>query len=153
MLYTLLKTKDDWAPLIARVALGIVMFPHGAQKILGIWGGHGLQPVMESFNMWFGIPYFITALVAIAEFFGSIALILGFMSRFSASSMIMVMLGAIYYVARNFFFMNWYSQPGRGEGFEFHLLVIGLSLIVVIAGGGKFSLDGLLAKRLNKTEA
>lgn len=153
MLYKLLHTKEDITPLIARITLGIVMFPHGAQKILGIWGGHGLQAVMESFDTWFGIPFFISALVAIAEFFGSIALILGFMSRFSATSMIMVMLGAIYYVTGNHFFMNWYSQPGRGEGFEYHLLIIGLSVIVAIAGGGKFSLDGIIAGRLEKKEA
>ncbi len=152
MLSKFFYATPSLAPLIARVTLGIVMFPHGTQKILGIWGGHGLTPVMESFNQWFGIPFFITFLVAVAEFFGSLALIAGFLSRFSAGSIIAVMLGAIYFVTGSHFFMNWYSQPGRGEGFEFHLLVIGLSLIVLISGGGKYSVDGWIHTKLNTAE-
>ncbi len=149
MLSKFFNTSPTISPLIARITIGLVMFPHGAQKILGIWGGHGLSPVIESFEQWFGIPFFITFLVAVAEFFGSIALILGFLSRFSAGSIIAVMLGAIYFVTGSHFFMNWYSQPGRGEGFEFHLLVIGLSLIVLISGGGKYSIDGWIHTKLN----
>lgn len=152
MLSKFFKTSDLIAPLIARVFLGLVMFPHGAQKILGIWGGHGLNATMESFNQWFAFPFFLTFLVAIAEFFGSIALIVGFCSRFSAGSIIAVMLGAIYFVTGNHFFMNWYSQPGRGEGFEFHLLAIALGLIVLISGGGKYSADSWIYKQLTEKD-
>ncbi len=139
-LKTLISTNDDWGPLIARVFLGLVIFPHGAQKILGIWGGHGLQAMMDSFQQWFGIHPIVSALVAFAEFFGALALILGFLGRFTACSIVMVMLGAIYYVVNGFFFMNWYSQQ-RGEGFEFHLLAIGLALVVIAKGSGKYSVD------------
>jgi putative oxidoreductase len=150
ILFKILETNPSTSPLVARIALGLVMLPHGAQKILGIWGGHGLGPTMESFYHWFGIPFFTTFLVASAEFFGSIALILGLMSRFSASSIIAVMLGAIYFVTGNHFFMNWYSEPGRGEGFEFHILAIALGLIVVISGAGKYSIDGMLVNKFKK---
>ncbi len=146
-LKSLIHTDNDWGAFIARVFLGVVIFPHGAQKILGIWGGHGLQPLMDSFQQWFGIPPAMSALVAIAEFFGAFALVLGLFGRFMAGSIILVMLGAIYYVVNEHFFMNWYSQP-RGEGFEFHLLAIGLGLIVLIKGSGRYSVDGLLQKRL-----
>ena len=152
MLSKFFKTSPSISSLIARVTIGLVIFPHGAQKILGIWGGHGLTSVMESYEQWLGIPFFVTFPVAIAEFLGSIALIFGFLSRFSAGSIIAVMLGAIYFVAGSHFFMNWYSQPGRGEGFEFHLLVIGLCLIVLISGGGKYSIDGWIHSKLNTKE-
>ena len=147
MLKRLIYTEDLLILLIARITLGLVIFPHGAQKILGIWGGHGLQPVMDAFQQWFGIPAFITALVAFAEFFGMIAILLGLFSRFMAGSFILVMMGAIYYVVHDHFFMNWYSEQ-RGEGFEFHLLAIGLSLIIVIGGSGKFSIDRWLMKKI-----
>ncbi len=147
MLKKLFTTSDDIGLLIARITLGVVIFPHGAQKILGIWGGSGMEALATNFEAWFGIPPFISYLVAIAEFFGSLALIFGFMSRFSAASIIAVMLGAIYFVVGNHFFMNWYSEQGRGEGFEFHLLAIGLALIIVIKGAGKFSLDGFIVNK------
>lgn len=148
MLKKLITTDDSWTLFVARLTLGIVIFPHGAQKILGIWGGHGLQAVMDAFNQWFGIPSFLTMLVAFAEFFGMIALVLGFCSRFMAGSLALVMLGAIYFVVNDHFFMNWYSEQ-RGEGFEFHLLAIGLSIVIMIGGSGKFSFDQWLMKKLN----
>ncbi|MEP1779270.1 MAG: DoxX family protein [Reichenbachiella sp.] len=147
MLKKLLKTEDSWVLLIARFTLGAVILPHGAQKILGIWGGHGLPATMDAFNNWFGIPSYLTFLVACAEFFGMIALILGLFSRFMAGSLALVMLGAIYFVVNNHFFMNWYSEP-RGEGFEFHLLAIGLTTIIMIGGSGRFSIDRLLLERM-----
>ncbi len=146
---SLIRTENDWGPFIARIFLGIVIFPHGAQKILGIWGGHGLQAMMDSFQAWFGIHPIFSALVAFAEFFGSLALILGLLGRFMAGSIILVMLGAIYYVVNDFFFMNWYSQQ-RGEGYEFHLLAIGLALIVAVKGSGRYALDGWIQKKLDK---
>ncbi len=144
---SLINTDNDWGPFIARVSLGLVIFPHGAQKILGIWGGHGLQAMMDSFQQWFGIHPVFSALVAFAEFFGSLALILGLFGRFMAGSIVLVMLGAIYYVVNDFFFMNWYSQQ-RGEGYEFHLLAIGLALVVMVKGSGKYSVDGLIQEKL-----
>ena len=136
----LIKTNPSYSSLIARVFLGMVIMPHGAQKILGIWGGHGLQSTMDSFSQWFGIPSFITFLVAIGEFAGGILLIIGLCSRFAAFSIILIMLGAIYYVVNDHFFMNWYTEQ-RGEGFEFHLLAIALALVVILKGSGRLSID------------
>lgn len=144
----LVRTTNSYTQLIARLTLGIVIFPHGAQKILGIWGGHGLTPVIDSFSQWFGFPAYITILVALGEFAGSIMLILGLLSRFAAFSIFMIMIGAIYFVVNEHFFMNWYSQQ-RGEGFEFHLLAIGLALVILIEGSGKYSIDYLLSRKFN----
>lgn len=142
----LIRTENHISLTIARIFLGAVIFPHGAQKVLGIWGGHGLEALFQSFETWFGIPPFVSGLVAIAEFFGALALILGFAGRFMAGSIMLVMLGAMYFVVNQHFFMNWYSQP-RGEGFEFHLLAIGLGLIVLVGGSGKYSVDRMLHNR------
>ncbi|MEO9967683.1 MAG: DoxX family protein [Reichenbachiella sp.] len=146
MLTKLIQTDDNWSYLVARVTLALVIFPHGAQKILAIWGGHGLSATMEAFSQWFGIPPLVTFLVSCAEFFGMIALLLGLCSRMMAGSLILVMLGAIYFVVNDHFFMNWYSE-NRGEGFEFHLLVIGLCIILLIGGSGRLSIDRLLIKK------
>ena len=140
IIYKVIKTDSSLVGLIARLFLGVVIFPHGAQKVLGIWGGHGLDAVMNSFHEWFGIPHFITFLVALGEFAGGILLIIGLFSRFAAFSIILIMLGAIYFVVHDHFFMNWYSEQ-RGEGFEFHLLAIALGVVVLITGSGRFSID------------
>lgn len=147
LIIKLINTTDSYSQLIARITLGVVIFPHGAQKILGIWGGNGIGPVIDSFSQWFGIPAFITILVALGEFLGGIMLILGLLSRIAAFSVTLIMIGAIYFVVNQHFFMNWYTQQ-RGEGFEFHLLAIGLSIIIIIGGAGKFSLDNLINNKL-----
>lgn len=152
MIKKLVQTDDDAAPLIARIGLGLVIFPHGAQKVLGMWGGHGLQATMDAFQQWFGFPYAITALVAAAEFFGAIALVIGLFARFMSAAIVLVMAGAIFFVTRGHFFMNWYNQPQYGEGFEFHLIALALGLIVMIRGGGRYSVDALLTRRWTKAE-
>lgn len=145
LIHKIVRTDNGYSGLIARFFLGIVIFPHGAQKVLGIWGGHGLQAVQDSFSQYFGIPSFITLLVSLGEFVGGILLVIGLFSRFAAASILLIMLGAIYYVVNDHFFMNWYTEQ-RGEGFEFHLLAIALALIVIIKGSGKLSIDGYLGR-------
>jgi putative oxidoreductase len=139
----LLQTTHDTSPLIARLAAGIVMFPHGAQKVLGWFGGPGFAGVM-GFLQAMHIPAPIAALDPIAEFFGAIALVLGLMSRVAALGILCVMLVAVGLVHfHNGFFMNW-SGRQHGEGFEYHLLMIALCLIVIVRGGGAWSLDRAL---------
>lgn len=151
MLAKLLGTDDDLSLFILRVTLGAVILPHGLQKLLGIFGGHGVAATIESFREWFGIPAALTILVILAESFGSVLLILGLMSRFASFSIGMVMLGAIFLVTGRWgFFMNWYSEQ-RGEGFEYHLLVLGMVLVLVLKGSGKWSLDRVLAPMLART--
>ncbi len=147
-LQLLFKTNSSTAPLIARLTLGAVMFPHGAQKMLGWFGGHGFSGTMGFFTGTMHIPAVFAFLAILAEFAGSLALIAGLFSRIAAFGIGTVMVVAIVTAhAANGFFMNW-SGSQKGEGFEYHLLAIGLALIVLICGAGKASLDAAIARRL-----
>lgn len=139
----LISTNDDAGLLIARTMLGIVMIPHGAQKLLGIFGGAGFGASMGYFTST-GIPAPAAFLVIMAESLGALALVLGFFGRFMAFGIGLDMLGAILIVhLPHGFFMNWYGAQA-GEGFEYHLLAIALSLVIMIGGSGKLSMDRLL---------
>jgi len=143
-LLTLFKTNDSFVPLIARLALGLAMFPHGAQKTLGWFGGYGFSGTMNFFTGQLHIPALFAFLAITAEFAGSIGLVTGFLSRVSAFGIAVTMLVATLLVhASNGFFMNWAGNQ-KGEGFEYHFLALGLALIVILAGGGKWSVDSLL---------
>lgn len=145
-LQLLLKTNNSTAQLIARLALGIVMFPHGAQKMLGWFGGYGFAGTMHFFTGTMHIPALFAVLAIFAEFFGSIALILGVFSRVAAFGIATNMLVAIATVHRHVgFFMNWTGNQ-KGEGYEYHLLAIGLALVVLIHGAGCASIDRSLSK-------
>lgn len=135
----------DWGALAARVFLGLVIFPHGLQKLLGMFGGGGFSGTVDFF-VGMGIPAVVAVLIILGESFGSLLLIFGFVSRFAAASIGLIMAGAALMVhAPNGFFMNWMGNQA-GEGFEYHLLAIGLALVVLIRGGGAFSIDGAIAK-------
>jgi putative oxidoreductase len=142
MLNNLGRTRSEIAPFIIRVVLGVVMFAHGAQKLLGWFGGHGPSWTVEKWGQWFNMPPFITWLVIMGEFLGPLFLLVGFLSRFMAAVIAVIMLGAIYFVHFRWgFYMNWYSEQERGEGFEYHLLVLGICLALMISGSGKWSID------------
>jgi len=127
------KSAIDVALLIARVIVGAIFMAHGAQKLFGAFGGPGLAGVVQSMGP-------LGYLVTIGEFFGGLGLIVGFLSRFSAASLIVIMLGAIGMVhSKVGFFMNWTGNQG-GEGFEYHLLAIALLLVILIAGPGRFAI-------------
>ncbi|MBU2492864.1 MAG: DoxX family protein [Bacteroidetes bacterium] len=144
----LIKTSDDINLFIIRVVAGFVVLMHGFQKFLGMFGGHGPQSTMDSFNEWFGFPHFLTLLVILSDFFGSLFLIIGVFTRFMAASISAVMIGAIIFVhGRWGFYMNWYAEP-RGEGFEFHLLVLAITVVLIISGGGKWSVDYFLHQKI-----
>ena len=145
----LFRTNNDITPLILRLFLGAIFFPHGAQKALGLFGGYGFSGTMGFFTEKMGIPVVLALLVIAAEFLGSIGLITGFLTRLSALGIASVMTGAIFMVhLPNGFFMNW-SGKQAGEGFEFHLLAIGIALVLMITGGGGLSIDGLIAQKSN----
>ena len=144
----LLQTNGGIPSLVARLALGLVMFPHGAQKMLGWFGGHGLAGTMGFFTGMMHIPPLFALLAILAEFAGSIGLIVGLFGRVAAFWISCVMVVAILTVhVSNGLFMNWLGDQ-KGEGFEYHLLAIGLALVVMIAGSGAASLDGSIARRL-----
>jgi putative oxidoreductase len=146
----LLKTNNSFAPTLARLVLGAVMFPHGAQKVLGWFGGYGFNGTMNFFTQQMHIPAAFAVLAIAAEFLGSLALITGFLSRIAALGIAVEMAVAVAMVhAPNGFFMNWFGNQ-KGEGFEYHLLAIGLALIVLIYGGGKASIDSFIARPAKK---
>ncbi len=142
----LLYTENEYGALIVRLALGIVIFPHGAQKLLGWFGGNGFAGTIQHFTENMGIPYALALLVIIAEFFGSLGLIVGALTRIAAFGIGCVMIGAIVTVHwPHGFFMNW-SGNKAGEGFEFHILAIGMCLALMLRGAGAFSIDRILGK-------
>ena len=142
----LFQTSESFSCLVTRVILGCVMFPHGAQKLLGWFGGFGFTHSMTYFTQTAGLPWVVAFLIIMGESFGSLGLILGFFTRLSAFGLICIMLGAIITVhIPHGFFMNWFGKQA-GEGFEYHLLVIGISIPLLISGGGKYSVDGLINK-------
>ena len=143
------QTNDSFSYLVPRVVLGCVMFPHGAQKLLGWFGGFGFTGTMSYFTGTAGLPWIIAFLVIVGEVFGSLGLITGFLTRLSAFGIICIMTGAITMLHwPNGFFMNWFGKQA-GEGFEFHLLVIGICISLLIFGGGKYSVDGLIHKQIS----
>ena len=117
------------------------MFPHGAQKLLAWFGGYGWSGTMQFFTEQMGLPAPVAAATILLEFFGPLLLIAGLGTRAVALGFVGIMVGAIATVhASNGFFMNW-TGSAPGEGFEYHLLVIGVALALVFAGGGRWSLD------------
>jgi putative oxidoreductase len=127
------RSAVDWALLIGRIVVGVVFIAHGSQKLFGAFGGPGLSGFVHMLGP-------IGYLVAIGEFFGGLGLVLGFLSRFSAASIIVSMIGASAMVHGNFgFFMNWMGQQA-GEGFEYHLLAIAVLSTILIAGPGRFAI-------------
>jgi putative oxidoreductase len=126
--------------------LGLVFFAHGAQKMLGWFGGYGFSGTLSAFST-SGMPIPLALFVILTEFFGSVALICGAFARVASGAIALLMVGAIAMVHAHFgFYMNWFGQQ-KGEGFEYHLLAIGLAVAVLVRGAGSFSIDGLLSKR------
>ncbi|HSH12418.1 MAG TPA: DoxX family protein [Desulfurivibrionaceae bacterium] len=138
-------SSNDWKLTLARLALGVVIFPHGAQKLLGWFGGYGYAGTMGFFTETLGIPAPLAFLVILVEFFGGLALIVGALARPAALGIGVIMVTAALLVhLPNGFFMNWSGAQG-GEGFEFHILAAALALVVTIGGAGALSLDRALA--------
>ena len=140
--------QNSWSLLLVRLALGFVILPHGMQKALGAFGGYGFAGTVGFFQS-MGMPYLIGVLVILAEFVGSIGIILGFGTRFMAFSVGLTMAGAAILGGHinNGFFMNWFGMQ-KGEGVEYFLLVVGIAVAVLIGGSGKLSVDNLISKKL-----
>jgi len=145
MLRKLIHTNSHAAPTILRLALGVVFFAHGAQKMMGWWGGYGFSGTMHGFEHG-GIPAVFAFLAIAAEFFGGLGLILGLFGRVAAFGIACVMVVAIAKVhAVNGFFMNWAGRQ-KGEGFEYHVLVLAMTAAIMIAGSGAWSVDRVLSR-------
>lgn len=150
MIQKLIHTDEKWSHLVARLTLGLVLFPHGAQKMLGLFGGYGFNATLDSLTTHMGLPWLIALLVILIEFFGAISLLIGFASRFWSVAIIGLFIGIIFTAQiQNGFFMNWFGNQ-NGEGIEYSLLVIGLVITILINGSGKYSVDNQLIQKLNK---
>jgi len=142
-----LSTSGGSSALVLRIALAAVLFPHGAQKLLGWFGGYGFSGTRAFLTGQVGLPAFLAVAIILLEFFGPILLLVGLFTRPTALAVIGLMVGAIVTVHwPNGFFMNW-SGAQPGEGFEYHLLVIAIGSALAILGGGSMSLDRVLAER------
>jgi len=140
-----LRTENDVAALVMRLTLALVFFPHGAQKVLGWFGGGGATATIQGFSK-MGLPPAITVLVLAAEFGGSLLLLVGFLTRLAALGIGCVMAAATLMVhSKVGFFMNWAGMQ-KGEGFEYHLLALGLCIAVLIKGAGALSVDRALSR-------
>ena len=141
----LMGTSNDVALTILRVVLGVVFFAHGAQKMLGWFGGFGFHGTMGAFTQ-MGMPAALAFLIICTEFFGGLGLIFGLLTRIAAFGVGCLMIGAIFMVHMpNGFFMNWMGTQ-KGEGFEYHLLALAMAGALLLRGAGAFSLDRTLAK-------
>ena len=136
-----------YAPLVVRLALGVIFVAHGAQKIFGLWGGLGFTGTIAAFAKQ-GMPAPVTTLVMIAELFGGLGVLVGCLTRLAAFGPAIVMIGAILLVhAPNGFFLNWFNVPGRGHGIECNLGYLALAVSLMLSGPGALSIDGLRRRR------
>jgi putative oxidoreductase len=139
-----LRTDNSPAQFFVRVVLGVVMFPHGAQKVMGWFGGPGFVKTLHAFAA-MGFPMWSVVALMVVESVGAMLLIVGFLTRLWAvgigTSMTICMFTNH---VQNGFFMNWFGQQ-KGEGYEYHILVIGICLALLIKGGGMLSVDRAVA--------
>lgn len=146
MIRRLIQTSDDKLLTVLRLTLGVIFFAHGAQKLLGWFGGFGYSGTMQAFTSAMHIPAPLAFLAIVAEFFGGLGLILGLLGRVAALGIAVNMAVAVAMFHSHFgLFMNWYGNQ-KGEGFEYHLLAIAIALIVIIRGSGAFSIDRVLTR-------
>lgn len=143
MVSDLFSTDPDWTQTIIRLILGVVFFAHGAQKVLGWFGGPGLKSTISMMHEHLGLPVPLAFLAVAAEFLGGLGLIVGLLSRVAAAGIAFIMFAAIFMVhGRNGLFLNWFGDR-KGHGYEYHLLAIALAAVIIARGSGAASLDRL----------
>ncbi len=142
----ILSTSDSGLLTILRIALGVVMLPHGLQKTVGWFGGYGFEATMGFFGS-IGIPAFFAFLAIFAESAGALALIAGVTTRIAAFGIgVTITVAALMNHVQNGFLMNWTGQQ-KGEGFEYHLLLVAVAVVLMIGGAGRYSLDRLFTRK------
>jgi len=149
MVRKLIATDNDTATTVLRLVLGLVFFAHGAQKMLGWFGGYGFSGTMGFFTGMLHIPAPFAFLAIAAEFFGGLGLIFGLLTRVAAFGIFCNMIVAVAMVHHQFgLFMNW-AGTQKGEGYEFHLLALAALAFLMIRGAGAASVDRMLYTRAN----
>lgn len=142
----LFETENSWSPTLIRVMLGIVVFAHGAQKLLGWFGGYGFEGTMGYFTETVGLPWIVGFVVILLESIGALLLIAGIMTRLVALAFTVLGIGILFTIHLPFgFFMNWFGNQA-GEGIEFFLLWLAMSTSIVISGAGAYSMDRLISE-------
>ncbi|HZP02966.1 MAG TPA: DoxX family protein [Terriglobia bacterium] len=148
-----LAAREEWAPLFLRLSLGLVFLAHGAQKLLGWFGGSGWNGTMQYFTQTLHIPTVFAALVIVLEFFGGAALLAGAFTRWTALLLgIEMVVAALKVHLANGFFMNWANTPNAGHGIEFNVILVGALAALLVMGGGRLSLDAALTRPFNLNE-
>lgn len=134
----------SFGPLFVRLGLGSVFIAHGAQLVLGWWGGKGLQATVQGFTQT-GFPLWVAYSVPLVQLLAGLGVLFGLLTRLSGLGLAVVMGGAIYFVHwKSGFFINWMMEPGKSHGYEFNLALLAMGLSLVFSGGGFFSIDRLL---------
>lgn len=149
-------TTNSLQATIIRLTLALVILPHGAQKALGIFGGYGFEGTMGYFTDAMHLPYLLGLIVIVTEFLGAISIALGFATRIWSALMICLFLGIIYTSHwETGFFMDWSGENPKPnfEGFEYHLLVLGMSASLILSGSGRYSIDRLISNPAPKTSS
>jgi putative oxidoreductase len=138
---------ENWASFIGRITLCIVVFPHGAQKLFGWFEGNGFEGTMIFFTRHMQLPWIIGFLVILIETFAPLLLLVGFATRIASFLIFVNFMGIILTTnLKNGFFMNWRMMPDTPEGYEYHLLILGVCIMLTIAGGGKASIDAMITR-------
>ena len=141
------KTDGSATQALLRLTLAFVLLPHGAQHLLGWFGGYGFTATVNWMNTAVGIPVPAAVAGILIEFFGPLLLIAGLASRLTAFSLAVFMAVAGSTHLQNGFFMNWFGTlPAGAEGFEYHLLVMGMAAAVAIGGSGAASVDRVITR-------
>jgi putative oxidoreductase len=143
-------TSESKASVILRIILGCVLFAHGARNMIGWFGGSGFSNTMHYFTQTVGLAYIVGFLVICLQFFGAIFILIGFTTRVIALGILGLFFGMIVTVHLPYgFFMNWFGNSA-GEGFEYHILVIGICSALLVLGGGAWSLDRKVTSLLTR---
>jgi putative oxidoreductase len=149
--HAVVRTDRDVVQTALRLTLALVILPHGLQKLFGWFGGYGFEGTMGFLTGGIGLPWLLALLVIAIESFGALALAAGFLSRVAAAGIAAVMIGAVATShIQHGFFMNWSGTQG-GEGFEYHLLALALTALLLVRGGGAASVDRAIAARVGQS--
>ena len=139
----LVESKSDYSTLALRIPIGIIFMAHGAQKLFGWFGGHGLEGTgqwMASIGL--GPGMLMAFLAGSGEFFGGLAILLGILTRPAAAVLSVTMLVAIFAVH---FEHGLFMSNG---GYEFGLALLAASVSLMMSGAGKLSIDQIISQRL-----
>ncbi len=147
MFREIFQTDNTTGFMFLRLSLGIVMFFHGSQKLLGWFGGPGYEKTVEIFTTNYSFPAAIAILIIVTEFIGSIGLFVGLFTRVAAMA-IAVNIGVCAFInhLQHGFFMNWFGKQA-GEGYEYHILVLGICFALIVKGAGALSFDRLFSHK------